>query len=106
MTNKAKLTKFELLVLAIIKKIPPGRVATYEAVARAISRPRAVRAVGNALHKNPYSPQVPCHRVVRNNGQLGGFASGAKKKIELLKKEGVNVKNGRVDNFNEILYSF
>jgi methylated-DNA-[protein]-cysteine S-methyltransferase len=106
MIKKVKLTEFERMVLEVIKKIPPGRVATYEAVAKAISKPRAARAVGNALHKNPYSPQVPCHRVVRNNGQLGGFASGPGKKIELLKKEGVDVKNGRVDNFNEILYSF
>jgi len=49
------------------------------------------------MNKNPYSPKVPCHRVVKSNGELGGFAFGVEKKIEMLKKEGVVVKNGKVD---------
>ncbi|HWA64450.1 MAG TPA: MGMT family protein, partial [Candidatus Paceibacterota bacterium] len=57
-------------------------------VAAAIGRPRAARAVGNALNKNPFAPEVPCHRVIRSDGSTGGFAFGRKKKIQLLKKEG------------------
>lgn len=53
--------------------------------------PKAARAVGNALNKNPYAPEVPCHRVIRKDGSLGGFALGARKKVELLRREGFNV---------------
>lgn len=60
---------------------------TYKEVAMAIGLPKAYRAVGNALNKNPFAPKVPCHRVIRSDGTIGGFASGTKKKIELLKRE-------------------
>lgn len=63
---------------------------TYAQVAAAIGNPRAVRAVGNALNKNPYAPEVPCHRVIRSDGTIGGFASGSSKKEELLRSEGVH----------------
>jgi O-6-methylguanine DNA methyltransferase len=62
---------------------------TYAQVALAIGRPAAVRAVGNALNKNPFAPQVPCHRVVKSDGSLGGFAHGPRAKQALLKNEGV-----------------
>lgn len=58
---------------------------------------RAYRAVGNAMNKNPYAPEVPCHRVISSDGSLGGFALGPKKKIAMLKKEGVEIKNGKID---------
>jgi O-6-methylguanine DNA methyltransferase len=85
------------------KKIPRGKVATYALIARAIKNPKAARAVGNALNKNPYAPIVPCHRVVRSDGSVGGFASGSKKKIALLTKEGVAIKNSRVQNLPHYL---
>jgi methylated-DNA-[protein]-cysteine S-methyltransferase len=91
-----KLSAFGVRVYTVTKKIPRGKVATYKAVARAIGSPRAYRAVGNALNKNPYAPKVPCHRVVCADGRLGGFAGGSDKKIRLLKGEGVLVKSGRV----------
>lgn len=98
-------------VYALARKIPRGSVATYADLARRLKRPRAARAVGNALHKSPgmsirlpidraglpAGRQVPCHRVVRSDGTVGGFARGTKAKIELLKKEGVEVEDGRVD---------
>ena len=61
---------------------------TYAQVAVAIGKPKAVRAVGNALNRNPFAPAVPCHRVVRSDGTIGGFASGAAMKRRLLRKEG------------------
>jgi len=100
------LTKFEERVLSKLKKVPRGKVTTYQALARAVGRPRAARAVGNAVHKNPWAPQVPCHRVVKSNADLGGFASGPAKKIAWLKKEGVIVKKGKIKDFNLILYKF
>ena len=90
------LTEFETKVLTKLKNVPRGKVITYRDLARAVGKPRAARAVGNAVHKNPYAPQVPCHRVVKQNGELGGFASGPRKKIALLKKEGVIVKKGKI----------
>ena len=78
-------------------RIPRGRVATYRDIARAIGRPRAYRAVGNALNKNPHAPAVPCHRVVASDGRLGGYAGGPKQKTVILKREGVPVVRGRVD---------
>ena len=78
-------------------KVPRGKVTTYKELARAIGAPRAYRAVGNALNKNPHAPRVPCHRVVASDGSLGGYAGGRKKKISLLAKEGVRIDRGRVD---------
>ncbi|MFA5034692.1 MAG: MGMT family protein [Candidatus Margulisiibacteriota bacterium] len=80
-------TEFEKKVYAAVKLIPKGEVRSYGWVARRIGRPKAARAVGNALNKNPFAPIVPCHRVVAANG-LGGFAGGLKKKIALLRSEG------------------
>ena len=84
-------------VLTIIKRIPRGKVTTYAAIARALGKPGASRAVGNALNGNPRAPVVPCHRVVRSDGRVGGYASGVAKKIRILTREGVRVKEGRVD---------
>ena len=85
--------------------IPKGKISTYKEIARALNNPRAVRAVGNALNKNPYAPQVPCHRVIKSNGKVGGFASGTKKKIMILKTEGVEIKNNKID-LKKYLYEF
>ena len=87
---------FSERVWAETKKIPKGRVATYSDLAERLGT-RAFRAVGNALHRNPYAPIVPCHRVVGSNGSLTGFAGGLSKKRQLLESEGVVVVRGRVD---------
>ena len=80
----------------VLRKVPKGKVTTYKEIARALNS-KAYRAVGTAMNKNPYAPEVPCHRVVNSNGHVGGFASGTKNKIKLLKSEGVEVINGKVD---------
>ena len=80
----------------ILKKVPKGKVTTYKEIAKALGT-KAYRAVGNAMQKNPYAPTVPCHRVVKNNGSIGGYAQGVKEKITLLKKEGIEVKNNKID---------
>ena len=71
-------------------KIPKGKVKSYKQVASGINRPRSARAVANACGKNPYAPKVPCHRVIRSDGSLGGYSGsgGIKTKKKLLKKEG------------------
>ena len=84
-------TKFQLKVWAYLKKIPRGKVKTYSQVAKSIGKPLAVRAVANAIGKNPYAPKIPCHRVIRSDGTLGGYSGkgGVKTKRLLLKKEGI-----------------
>ena len=78
------------------KRIPKGKVSTYKEIAKALNT-KAHRAVGNALNKNPYAPIVPCHRVINSDGRIGGFASGTKKKIQMLRKEGIEIKDNRID---------
>jgi len=87
--NLAKLPKFFARVLKQTGKIPRGKVATYSGLAAKIGSPSAARAVGTALAKNPFPLAIPCHRVVRADGSLGGFGGGIRMKKELLGKEGV-----------------
>tara|TARA_Y100000746_G_C15024756_1_gene252756 strand:- start:52 stop:321 length:270 start_codon:yes stop_codon:yes gene_type:complete len=83
-------TKFQLKVWNYLKKIPKGEVRTYKQVAIAIKMPKSSRAVANACAKNPYAPKIPCHRVIRSDGSLGGYSAlgGLKTKKKMLKKEG------------------
>jgi len=90
------MTLFEQKVYAIVRQIPRGKVATYGAIARALGNPRAARAVGNALNKNRFR-DVPCHRVVRSNLNIGGFRRGASQKMIMLRDEGVMIQYGKVD---------
>lgn len=91
------LSSFTLQVHDVIRQIPRGRVTTYASVAKAVGHPGAVRAVGTALGKNPNpSAACPCHRVVRSDGTLGGYALGLRRKQQLLEKEGVTVVRGKV----------
>jgi methylated-DNA-[protein]-cysteine S-methyltransferase len=89
-------SEFQRMVYEKTREIPKGRVSTYIEIARAVGRPKAFRAVGNALNRNPYSPSVPCHRVIRSNKSVGGFARGAEEKKRLLEEEGVLIADGRV----------
>ena len=85
-------TKFQIKVWKYLKTIPKGQIRTYLDVARAIKKPKAVRAVANAIGKNPYAPTVPCHRVIRSDGSLGGYSGpgGIKAKKKMLKMEGIS----------------
>jgi len=78
---------FREKVLKIVAQIPRGQILTYKEVAALAGRSSAYRAVGKILSKN-YNPKIPCHRVIRSDGRAGGYNRGAKKKIEILKKEG------------------
>jgi len=91
-------------------RIPRGKVTTYKELAKALNT-KAYRAVGNACRRNPYAPKVPCHRVVKTNGTIGGFAGevagkNIRKKIVLLAKEDVVVQNGEVVDFEKCLFKF
>jgi len=84
----ARLTDFQQRVYKAVCRIPKGGARSYQWVAQRIGQPRAARAVGQALHRNPFAPTVPCHRVVRADGSLGGYVGGLTRKRELLQREG------------------
>ena len=77
---------FKQKVLEVVSKIPKGKTLSYQQVAVSAGSPNAARAVGNILNKN-YNPQIPCHRVIRSDGKIGGYNRGHQNKIKLLKKE-------------------
>ena len=82
-------TEFEIQVWTEISKISFGETKTYKEIAMSIGKPNSARAVANACGKNPYPIDIPCHRVIRSDGNIGGYSGigGVKKKIELLKVE-------------------
>ena len=88
---KLKGTEFQILVWKEIAKIPYGQTRSYKELAIALGKPNSSRAVANACGKNPYSPDIPCHRVIRSDGLIGGYSGlgGIKRKKELLVKEGI-----------------
>lgn len=86
-TPNMGITPFQQRVYNFVKTIPKGKTATYKEVAVAIGYPKAYRAVGNALNSNPQIGIIPCHRVIRSNGEVGGFATGTKNKVKLLRGE-------------------
>ncbi|MCB9362096.1 MGMT family protein [Candidatus Woesearchaeota archaeon] len=90
---------------ALLTKVPKGRVTTYKDLAQALGT-KAYRAVGTAMNRNPYAPKVPCHRVVNNDGRLGGFAHGQEKKACLLRKEGVQIKEGKIVGLEKLRFRF
>lgn len=87
---------FRNKVYAVVAKIPKGKVLSYQEVARRAGNPQAARAVGNIMHNNPDTQKVPCHRVVKSNGTVGGYAYGVRRKIAILKKEGVRIENDKI----------
>lgn len=102
--------KFADKIYEKLRKVPAGKVTTYKILADALES-KAYRAVGQAMKKNPYAPEVPCHRVVSSNGEIGGFM-GKKdgkeiaKKIEMLEAEGVLVEDGKIVDFKNRLFYF
>ena len=96
--KKVKATEFQKIVWNEIKRIPRGQTITYKELAAKIGRPKAYRAVANACAKNPQLIIIPCHRVIRSDGKLGGYMGekGIERKKKLLKKEGVKFRNNIV----------
>ena len=82
-------TPFEERVYAIVRRIPRGQTRSYRWVAVQLGHPGLARAVGQALHHNPDTRRTPCHRVIRSDGTLGGYAKGSTRKRALLRREGV-----------------
>jgi methylated-DNA-[protein]-cysteine S-methyltransferase len=99
-------TRFQDRVYCLVRKIPKGKVTTYREIAKKL-RTRAYRAVGQALSRNPFAPQVPCHRVVNSDGSIGGYKGrpNSKEKARMLREEGIAVKGNKV-NLKKCLFTF
>lgn len=97
-------SSFSQRVWKAMLKIPRGKVASYQTIAKMAGNVNASRAVGNACNKNPFAPDVPCHRVVASDGSLGGYAHGSVKKIALLNKEGVRVTGNKIVDFENVVF--
>ena len=87
---KSEATPFQRKVYEAVLKIPKGQVRTYAQIARAIGKPNAARAVGQALRRNRWAPKIPCHRTIASDGSLGGYSApgGQAAKRRLLRREG------------------
>ena len=101
---------FNESIYSALKRVPKGRVTTYKILAEAIGT-KAYRAVGQAMRRNPYAPKVPCHRCVSSDGSIGGFMGSknsnskeVRKKIRMLRKEGIKIKNKGIVDFEKKLY--
>jgi methylated-DNA-[protein]-cysteine S-methyltransferase len=107
--NKGQKKKFNFdeKVWELLKKIPKGKVTTYGLIAKRLNS-KAYRAVGQACKRNENAPTIPCHRVIESSGKIGNYSAsgGIKMKIELLTKEGIKIKNNRIENFEKVLYKF
>jgi len=97
-------TEFEKAVLMATLEIPKGKVSTYKRIAKRIGRPNAYRAVGNALHKNPLAPIIPCHRVIRSDGSIVGDERSVRERKQRLLEEGIPVRGNKVRLSEEILF--
>ena len=89
----------------LLSQIPKGKISTYKRIANILNS-KAYRAVGNAMAKNPNPIIVPCHRVIKSDGHIGGYALGVKKKNSLLKNEGIIIKKGKIIDFEKHIHSF
>ncbi len=105
------MASFNERIYALLRKVPKGKVTTYKALAEALGT-KAYRAVGQAMRCNPYAPEVPCHRCVASDGSIGGFSGKwnpksreVKRKINILRKEGVKIRNNKID-LNENIFRF
>lgn len=100
-------TPFQQKVYELVRKVPLGRVTTYKEIGKALGKDGNIyRAIGQALNKNPFYPEVPCHRVVASDGSLGGFAQGSEAKKKLLENEGIVIQYNSVVDFHAKLFTF
>jgi len=107
-----QIKSFNEKIYNLLKKVPKGKITTYKVLAEALGT-KAYRAVGQAMRCNPYAPIVPCHRVVKSDGSIGGFSGSinpnskeVRRKISMLRKEGIKIKNNKIVDFENVLFEF
>ena len=89
-----------------LAQVPPGKVTSYGELAKAVGLKNGQRVIGQIMKKNPYPVIIPCHRVVKSDGKIGGYAYGDKIKTNMLKKEGLAIKDGKILDWNKKFYKF
>ena len=87
-------------------QVPRGKITTYGELSKAVGLKNGHRVVGRIMNKNPYPVIIPCHRVVNSNGQIGGYAYGPDVKTNMLNKEGIEIQNGKILDFEKRIYKF
>jgi len=89
-----------------LSEVPKGKITTYGELAKAVGMKNGQRAVGRIMNKNPYPVIIPCHRVVKSDGKVGGYAYGEEIKSNMLQKEGIEIKNGKISDLEKKIYRF
>jgi methylated-DNA-[protein]-cysteine S-methyltransferase len=87
-------------------EVPKGKVTTYGELAKSVGLKNGQRVVGKIMNKNPYPVIIPCHRVVKSDGNIGGYAYGDAIKSNMLIREGIKIKNGKIFNLENSIYRF
>ncbi len=87
-------------------QVPRGKITTYGELSKAVGLKNGQRVIGRIMNKNPYPVIIPCHRVVNSNGQIGGYAYGPDVKTNMLNKEGIEIQNGKILDFEKRIYKF
>ncbi len=94
------------LVYKKLLRVPKGKITTYGELAKAVGLKNGQRAIGRIMNKNPFPVIIPCHRVVNSNGKIGGYAYGKDVKNKMLTKEGTEIQNGKILDFEKRIYKF
>jgi len=87
-------------------EVPKGKITTYGELAKAVGLKNGQRAVGKIMNNNPYPVIIPCHRVIKSDGKIGGYAYGEEIKSNMLTKEGVKIQNGKILDLENTIYRF
>ncbi|MGI0040365.1 MAG: methylated-DNA--[protein]-cysteine S-methyltransferase [Nitrosopumilaceae archaeon] len=98
--------KLEEKVYKKLLEVPKGKVTTYRELAKAIGLKNGQRVIGRIMNKNPYPVIIPCHRVIKSDGKVGGYAWGEKVKAKMLSNEGIKIKNGKILDVKKAIYRF
>lgn len=98
--------KLEEKVYKKLLEVPKGKITTYGNLAKAIGLKNGQRVIGKIMNKNPYPVIVPCHRVIKSDGKIGGYAWGEKVKTKMLSNEGIKIKNGKILEVEKSIYRF
>lgn len=104
--SNQKIERIRHIVYAILKELPPGKITTYGDLAKIIGSVKYSRLIGRLMRENKQPDVIPCYKVVKSDGTLGGYGLGVKRKIELLsEKDGIHIKNGKIENFDKVRIS-
>jgi methylated-DNA-[protein]-cysteine S-methyltransferase len=100
------LNKLEHQVYKTLLKVPKGKVTTYGELAKAVGLKNGQRVIGRMMNKNPFPVIIPCHRVVKSDGKIGGYLYGQDVKTKMLSDEGVVVRNGKIQDWEKSVFRF